>query len=320
MLLNAADQAFSDQCEQNFSKYLLPPVTTFRESVMDIQKNFTKCLEHSIVGKCYEMVPESRELTINERELIAWITGTPPLYIGDEAVEVQKAEAQAALRSLPAGVPTSKLNILDIGAGGRRLDDNVIPYEPHRHLDLDLPAYQKPFGTPILGWADNLPFASSSLDAIISLHNLEHLENPVNFLLDALDIVKPGGGVGIIVPNVFFAWDPAGDLNPWGHRWASDPVTMCKMFHIFLEPLADVEHFVSYEHRISFDFILRKKGNHTPFDDDAPNYATGMDKARQGERWHGNGDTFVWERANRMAEKLQISVRKRTYPNLDSIA
>ena len=49
----------------------------------------------------------------------------------------------------------------------------------------------------ILGWADNLPFADESLDFIVSLHNLEHLANPVNAINHYLDLIKPGGGIGI---------------------------------------------------------------------------------------------------------------------------
>ena len=34
-----------------------------------------------------------------------------------------------------------------------------------------------------------------------SFHNLEHLADPVAAVLHYLDILKPGGGLGVVVPN-----------------------------------------------------------------------------------------------------------------------
>lgn len=51
-----------------------------------------------------------------------------------------------------------------------------------------------------------------------ALSAAEHLNDPVAAVLHYLDIVKPGGGVGIVVPNWEYAWDARGDDNEWGHR------------------------------------------------------------------------------------------------------
>ncbi len=50
----------------------------------------------------------------------------------------------------------------------------------------DLPAHQSTAGNTVLAWADQLPFKSNSIDYIISLHNLEHLWNPVAAVLHYL--------------------------------------------------------------------------------------------------------------------------------------
>ena len=312
--LDQLPSSISERCVDRFQEKLLPPVSTFRKGVQSVAEEVQKCLERHAVVVCYEQIPGFRNLTISERELISWLTGTPPFYYGPEADSVREVEATAALRALPPGVPASRLNVIDIGAGGRAVNKHFLPVEPHRVEQLQLPTDQKPYGVPLLGWAENLPFAQSSLDAILSLHNLEHLENPVNFLLDALDVLKPGGGVGIIIPNVFFCWDPAGDDHAWGHRWATDPVSMCKLYHTFLEPYADLEHIATYNERISFDFVLRKKREHMVFDDQEPTYSTGKEKMCKGERWHGDRHALVWQRANEIAERNNVSINRRRIP------
>lgn len=49
-----------------------------------------------------------------------------------------------------------------------------------------MPEYQRTAGNTLLAWADSLPFKSDSLDLIISLHNLEHVRDPVQTLLQYL--------------------------------------------------------------------------------------------------------------------------------------
>lgn len=49
-----------------------------------------------------------------------------------------------------------------------------------------MPASQSTAGNTLLAWADQLPFRSNTIDYIISLHNLEHLVDPVAAVLHYL--------------------------------------------------------------------------------------------------------------------------------------
>jgi SAM-dependent methyltransferase len=69
-----------------------------------------------------------------------------------------------------------------------------------------------PFGKPL-----------ESVDYIISLHNLEHLEDPVRVVLHYLSLLKPGGGLGIVIPTWQYAWRAQFDGHAWGHRWNTAP-------------------------------------------------------------------------------------------------
>ena len=46
-----------------------------------------------------------------------------------------------------------------------------------------VPEYQRTAGNTLLAWADQLPFKSNTLDYIVSLHNMEHLQDPVQAVL-----------------------------------------------------------------------------------------------------------------------------------------
>jgi SAM-dependent methyltransferase len=47
-----------------------------------------------------------------------------------------------------------------------------------------------------------LPFASDSLDAVVSIEGIEHLENPSQFIRECARVAKPGGLIILTTPNV----------------------------------------------------------------------------------------------------------------------
>lgn len=47
-----------------------------------------------------------------------------------------------------------------------------------------------------------LPFADNSLDLVISIEGIEHLENPTRFLRECQRVAKPGGTIIVTTPNV----------------------------------------------------------------------------------------------------------------------
>ena len=66
--------------------------------------------------------------------------------------------------------------------------------QPNVSGTLDLPARaadavpesQRTSNNTLLAWADQLPFKSNTLDYIVSLHNMEHLQDPTAAVLHYL--------------------------------------------------------------------------------------------------------------------------------------
>lgn len=185
---------------------------------------------------------------------------------------------EAVLRAAPLP-DLSLLNGLNLGAGSRPVDPSMTLVEGRRgtpvgasHEIRDLKATAN---NTILSWAQDLPFKSNTIDYIVSLHNLEHLHDPVQAVLHYLDVLKPGGGIGIVVPHWEYAWDARLDDGQWGHRWNSCPEVVCEMFNRYWRHIAELEHLNTYAYRLSFDFVLRKKGQFVPFNQSHPGYPTG---------------------------------------------
>lgn len=217
-----------------------------------------------------------RDFSREQREYIASLSGNTVIYLGDEVRLVQQAEQAAVLKAAPLD-NLAILNGLNIGAGGRPIAPSLLGIDVHRGLpdDPQLPKNQITPQNTILSWADSLPFKRNSIDFIVSLHNLEHLEDPVAAVLRYLRILKPGGGLGVVIPHWKYAWDARNDKNAWGHRWNSAPEVVCELYYKHWKELSILEHLHSYPYRLSFDFVLRKKGTFLPFEEVPPTYPTG---------------------------------------------
>lgn len=175
------------------------------------------------------------------------------------------------------------------------------------------------------------------------LQNMEHLHDPVATVLHYMDILKPGGGLGVGLPNWRYAWDARNEITAWGHRWNTAPEVVCYLYHkVRLRglggclcgcsiagqacvpgggyssgghhvrgPLAaapslpppgcprspvvlaaiptrptraqywshvcDLEQLNTMTYRLTFDFVLRKKGKWEPFPQEFPTYPTGRE-------------------------------------------
>lgn len=143
------------------------------------------------------------------------------------------------------------------------------------------------------------------------------------------DVLKPGGGLGVGIPNWRYAWDARNEIHEWGHRWNTAPDVVCRLYHKYWSHLADLEqlntmtcelgrgtpgqrsggdrhwgaarrfdppcnavpgpvvpHTDAHElrplsplpaDRLTFDFVLRKKGKWESFPREFPTYPTGRD-------------------------------------------
>jgi predicted SAM-dependent methyltransferase len=217
-------------------------------------------------------------LTLSERERIALEASTVVYHTYDEAVDQLKLEAEAVLKAAPHSDLTV-LNGVNVGVGGRQIHPSLIGIDVHRGRPEDagdaVPESQRTANNTLLAWADQLPFKSNTLDYIVSLHNLEHLQDPVAAVLHYLDMLKPGGGLGVAVPNWRYTWDARTDATQWGHRWNSAPEVVCRLHLKYWSHVADLEQLNTLKYRMSYDFVLRKKGKWEPFSQEFPSYLTG---------------------------------------------
>lgn len=226
-------------------------------------------------------------LSIDEADRIAYDTFNSPFYNATTATRVLRNEVETVLRAAP--IPDlAALNGVNIGAGGRAIP-GTIPLDAHRSVETfnQLPLQQQNVPNTFLSWADKLPFAHESLDFIVSLHNFEHLADPAGAMNHYLDVLKPGGGIGVVIPNYDYCWDASRDASVWGHRWSTKPEVVCKLYHEFWRDRADLVDIVVFEEKLSFGFILRKKGEFVPFDSKGvPSYGTGDELMKAGKYVH----------------------------------
>jgi SAM-dependent methyltransferase len=201
-----------------------------------------------------------RSHTLKEREEIAFKTRTMVQYYDDEVQQVQLAEMNAALKAIPIGVEISQLNILDLGAGERKCGQSVIP------VDGDHALRSKRSDNLILANVMDLPFKENSIDCIIALHTIEHLRHP----LEAIDywgtLLKPGGGIGLVIPDWRYTWDSKNDSHPWGHRWNPAPKEFLLYVKNNLSSGFIIESSLHYDYKISFSIVIRKSGNFKKFE------------------------------------------------------
>lgn len=227
-----------------------------------------------------------RQLTLEEREAVALITGTMVQYYGEEVTAVRAAEEQAALQAMPPGIAIERLNGVNIGCGDRPIHPSLLGVDAHKgEWALGDPSA----GTftslaHLRGWARELPFKEESIDFIVALHVLEHEPDPIATVLHWLDVVKPGGGIGIIVPDWRYTWDARRDRHPWSHRWNPTPSLLETLYKRHWSHVATLEHLATYEYKLSFDVVLRKRGEFVPFDEHAMDHRpTGHDLHERGE-------------------------------------
>ena len=79
----------------------------------------------------------------------------------------------------------------DIGCGDRTIDNSI--------LTVDCDIKRKP---SVVAKGDKLPFKNGELDFIVSIHNLEHYDNQREVLDEWRRVVKSGGVIAIVHPDV----------------------------------------------------------------------------------------------------------------------
>ncbi len=107
---------------------------------------------------------------------------------------------------------SEKKSIIDIGGGLRVLQDRGNRYNPDREwirpflsqVDYKILDPVPDFKPDIIGDIHKLPLESNSVDALICIAVLEHVENPIQSVAEMHRVLKPGGYCFIYVPFLFY--------------------------------------------------------------------------------------------------------------------
>jgi ubiquinone/menaquinone biosynthesis C-methylase UbiE len=102
--------------------------------------------------------------------------------------------------------------VIDIGGGLRAKSDIGNRYDPNRSwlkpylekVDYKILDPVPDFKPDIVGDIHNLPFTDNSVDAIICIAVLEHVENPIKATSEIYRVLKPGGYAYIYMPFLFY--------------------------------------------------------------------------------------------------------------------
>lgn len=106
----------------------------------------------------------------------------------------------------------NKIDIVDIGSGLRISKTNGNRFDPKREWLIKYLAQVNyktldpvaDFNPDIVGDIHNLPLADNSLDAIICLAVLEHVENPFQAFAEMYRVLKPDGFCFVYVPFLYY--------------------------------------------------------------------------------------------------------------------
>lgn len=206
------------------------------------------------------------------REEIAYHLKMMVLYVGNEVQELKLIEEEAVLKALPPGSDPIDLNVINVGAGNRLIHSSFLSVDAFREPMLNFSGvHHENSSHAILAVLDDLPFKENSLDAIISLHSLEHIRDPVSTITSWLSMLKSGGAIGLILPDYRYTYSARNDRSIFGHKWDPTPELMQEWHKKYWSDLSIIESLNTYSWKLSFDLILRKPGNHQKFKDNLHN-------------------------------------------------
>lgn len=201
------------------------------------------------------------------REEFALRTKTMVYYLPEEVEKIRLCEETAAMRAAPLGVGMNILNGLNIGCGDRWIHKSLIPVDIMREAaEEDASGAHHAFlSSALLANPEDLPFKEQTVDFIVALHMLEHVSNPTEILNYWGTILKPGGGIGLILPDFRYTWNARGDFSTLGHKWNTSAEIFRALFERDLRDSFTIESIDTLPYKISFDVVLRKPGTFVPF-------------------------------------------------------
>jgi len=122
---------------------------------------------------------------------------------------------------------------VDIGCGTRSIKPDIVRVDIDKNVKPD-----------VVASGDNLPFKDEEFDFVCSIHSFEHFPDPVKTLKEWLRILKKGGYIGIVHPDVYYtkkqkpaAENPGLNENPYNKHYHEHTMDS---FVEFLKSLTDL--------------------------------------------------------------------------------
>ena len=139
-----------------------------------------------------------------------------------------------------------KKEVIDIGGGLRVIKEKNNRYDSSREwlrpyiekCDYKIMDPVDTYHPDIVGDINAMPFDDDSIDAIICLAVLEHIENPIQAYKEIYRVLKPGGYVFIYVPFLYYYHADQGYYGDFwrftedGLRWLSNPFATCEIIKV----------------------------------------------------------------------------------------
>lgn len=114
------------------------------------------------------------------------------------------------IRRIPPGT------ILDIGSGSRKVENSLPPGSNYISIDYLMTATKWYNSQPhIFGDGQLLPIRSNSVDTVLLLDVLEHIENPKKAIAEIERVLRPEGRLIIQVPFMYPLHDEPFDFQRW---------------------------------------------------------------------------------------------------------
>lgn len=139
-----------------------------------------------------------------------------------------------------------KKEVIDIGGGLRVIKEKNNRYDSSRewlraHIEKVDYKIMDPVDTyhpDLVGDVQDMPFDDNSVEAIICLAVLEHVENPIQAYKEIHRVLKPKGYAFIYVPFLYYYHAEKGYYGDFwrftedGLRWLSKPFSTCEIFRV----------------------------------------------------------------------------------------
>jgi len=106
---------------------------------------------------------------------------------------------------------------LDIGCGAKQYEKFFIKSDEYVGIEIETDLQKKRKIADYFYDGKILPFQNNSFDSILCFQVLEHVFEPLDFLIEAKRVLKPGGKILITVP---FIWDEHEQPRDYG-RYSS---------------------------------------------------------------------------------------------------